>query len=398
MATWFLSTRQPASSTHRVSTFELLFDLVFVFAFTQVTEFMATSHTAIGVLQAMVMLGFLWWSWSSYGWLTNQSSVDDGVLRIGMIVAMCAIFVLALAIPTAFSRPAGSLNAGLVIGIAYFVVRLVHFALYLLASGSDRDLRRQVIKTSVSMWVSVTLIVIGALLGPSAQTWFWLAAMVADIGLTYLTSRGGNWRIHSASHWAERHALVVILALGESVVAIGEGAAKSDLTLAVLGGAALALLLTTGLWWLYFDAISRAAEEKLEAASGSARSALATDGYTYLHLVLIAGIVVSALWVEEVMTRADSSSALGLFGGCALFGGTALYLIGHAAFWKRVGGYWKTWRLAGAAVLLALIPVSVVVMPLACLAIVVVVTAVVVTVESILFAQQRAEIHAREAA
>jgi low temperature requirement protein LtrA len=100
MATWFLAARQPASSTHRVSTFELLFDLVFVFAFTQVTEFMAVSHDAVGVLEAMIMRGLLWWSWSSYGWLTNQSSVDDGVLRVGMIVAMCAIFVLALAIPS----------------------------------------------------------------------------------------------------------------------------------------------------------------------------------------------------------------------------------------------------------------------------------------------------------
>ncbi|HMH57658.1 MAG TPA: low temperature requirement protein A [Galbitalea sp.] len=398
MATWFLSSPAPASATHRVSTFELLFDLVFVFAFTQVTEFMASSHTAIGVLQAMIMLGFLWWSWSSYGWLTNQSSVDDGVLRIGMIVGMCAIFVLALGIPTAFSRTADSLDAGLIIGVAYFVVRLVHFALYLVASGSDRDLRIQVLKTSISMWVSVPLILIGAVLGAPAQTWFWLGAMIADIALTYVTSRGGNWRIHSASHWAERHGLVIILALGESVVAIGSGAANSKLSIAVLAGAVLALLLTVCLWWLYFDAISRAAEEKLESETDRARSALATDAYTYLHLLLIAGIVISALGVETVMATAGNSSALGLFGGCALFGGTSLYLFGHAAFWKRVGGYWKVWRLAGATVLLALVPVCLVVPPLACLGIVVVVTAIVVTAESILFSQQRAELHAREEA
>ncbi|HEX4399928.1 MAG TPA: low temperature requirement protein A [Galbitalea sp.] len=398
MATWFLSAREPASPTHRVSTFELLFDLVFVFAFTQVTEFMATSHSATGVLEAMIMLGFLWWSWSSYGWLTNQSSVDDGVLRVGMIVGMCAIFVLALAIPAAFSRPVGSLNAALVIGIAYFVVRVVHFGLYLLASGSDRDLRIQVLRTSISMWVGVALILTGAILGPPAQLWFWLAAMIADIGLTYATSRGGNWRVHSASHWAERHGLVVILALGESVVAIGSGAAHSPLSLAVVIGAILALLLTTGLWWLYFDAASRAAEEKLESETGRDRSALATDAYTYLHLLLIAGIVISALGVEEIMARAGSSSPLGLFGGCALFGGTSLYLFGHAAFWKRVGDSWKVWRLAGATTLLALVPLSLITPPLAALGVVVAVTAIVVTIESALFAQERAEFRAREPA
>jgi low temperature requirement protein LtrA len=377
---------------------ELLFDLVFVFAFTQVTEFMATAHSATGVLQAMIMLGFLWWSWSSYGWLTNQSSAEDGVLRVGMIVAMCAVFVLALGIPTAFSRTPGVLNAGLVIGIAYFIVRLVHLGLYLVAAGTDRDLRRQVIKTSVSMWVAVPLILVGAILGTPAQTWFWLGAMIADIAFTYLTSRGGNWRIHSPSHWAERHGLVIILALGESVVAIGSGAAKSGLTLAVVGGAVLALLLTTGLWWLYFDAISQAAEKKLESETERARSALATDAYTYLHLLLIAGIVISALGVEEVMASAGSSTPLGLFGGCALFGGTSLYLFGHAAFWKRVGGSWKVWRLAGATALLAIVPVSLVVPPLASLGIAVVVVVVVVTIESVLFAQQRAELRAHETA
>jgi low temperature requirement protein LtrA len=377
---------------------ELLFDLVFVFAFTQVTEFMATAHSATGVLQAMIMLGFLWWSWSSYGWLTNQSSAEDGVLRVGMIVAMCAVFVLALGIPTAFSRTPGVLNAGLVIGISYFIVRLVHLGLYLVAAGRDRDLRRQVIKTSVSMWVAVPLILVGAILGTPAQTWFWLGAMIADIAFTYLTSRGGNWRIHSPSHWAERHGLVIILALGESVVAIGSGAAKSGLTLAVVGGAVLALLLTTGLWWLYFDAISQAAEKKLESETERARSALATDAYTYLHLLLIAGIVISALGVEEVMASAGSSSPLGLFGGCALFGGTSLYLFGHAAFWKRVGGSWKVWRLAGATALLAIVPVSLIVPPLASLGIAVVVVVVVVTIESVLFAQQRAELRAHETA
>jgi low temperature requirement protein LtrA len=391
MANWFLASRQPASSTHRVSTFELLFDLVFVFAFTQVTEFMAVSHHAVGVLEAMIMLGFLWWSWSSYGWLTNQSSVDDGVLRIGMIVAMCAIFVLALAIPSAFTRTEHALNAGIVIGVAYFVVRLVHFGLYLVAAGADRDLRRQVIRTSVSMWVAVSLILVGAILGQPAQLWFWLAAIVSDIVLTYVTSRGGDWRLYSATHWAERHGLVVILALGESVVAIGEGAANSVLSASIVIGAILALLLTTGLWWLYFDFISSAAEQKLSKEEGRERATLGVDGYTYLHLLLIAGIVISALGVEEVLRAVGRSNSFGPFGACALFGGTSLYLAGHAAFWRRVGGTWKYWRLGAATVLIAVIPLAAWLPPLPALGLVVTVIVLLVALESVPFAKRRAE-------
>jgi low temperature requirement protein LtrA len=393
MATWLSPLRRPTSQSQRVSTFELLFDLVFVFAFTQVTEFMAASHSAVGVLQAMIILGMLWWLWSSYGWLTNQSSVDDGVLRVGMLVAMCGIFVFALAIPTAFERGAG-ISSALVLGIAYFVVRLVHVGLYLLAAVDDRALRRQVLRSSVSGVVSVVLIVVGVLADPRAQTWLWLAAILADIALTYITSHDGDWRIHSAAQWAERHGLVIILALGESVVAIGAGAAGSRLTLAIIGGAVLALLLTSGLWWLYFDVISDAAQQQMSGADDRKRVALATDAYTFVHLLLISGIVISALGVEEVMRSVGSSKPLGLFGACALFGGTALYLFGHALFWRRVGGTWKVWRLAGATVLVALVPLGLVTAPLGSLGVVVGITALVVIVETIRFRGQRAEIHA----
>jgi low temperature requirement protein LtrA len=393
MATWFAPLRRPVSQSQRVSTFELLFDLVFVFAFTQITDFMANSHSAIGVLQAMIMLGMLWWLWSSYGWLTNQTSVDDGVLRVGMLLAMVGVFVFALAIPSAFERGQG-LSAGLVIGIAYFVVRLVHVGLYIVAAGDDRALRRQVLRSSVSGGVSVVLIFGGVLAPATVQTWLWLAAILADIVLTYVTSHDGDWRIHSAAHWGERHGLVIILALGESVVAIGSGAAGLTLTLATIGGAVLALLLTSGLWWLYFDVISDAAQKELSAAHDRNRVALATDAYTFVHLLLISGIVISALGVDEVMRSVGSAKPLGIFGACALFGGTALYLFGHALFWRRVGGTWKIWRLAGATVLVIFVPLGLVAAPLVALGFAVATTAIVVAVESIQFSRQRAEIHA----
>ena len=266
--------------------------------------------------------------------------------------------------------------------------------LYLVAAGEDRALRRQVLRSSTSGWASVVLIVAGVFAAPQLQTWLWLAAILADIALTYATSHGGDWRIHSSAHWAERHGLVIILALGESVVAIGAGAAGLTLTAAILGGAVLALLLTSGLWWLYFDAVSDAAQQRMSGADERGRVAIATDAYTFVHLLLISGIVISTLGVEEVMHSADSPKPLGLFAACALFGGTALYLFGHALFWRRVGGTWKVWRLVGATLLVALVPLGLVTAPLASLGIVTAVTAVVVVVESVRFRAQRADIHA----
>ena len=374
---------------HRVTTFELLFDLVFVFAFTQVTELMSHTHSAIGVLEGMVILGILWWGWSSYAWLANQTHVDEGIVRLGMSAAMAAMFVLALAIPGTFERADDGLPAATVLVVAYFIVRAIHVGLYLLAAGDDRALGRQVLVTATGLVVSIGLLLAGALLGGTAQLWFWVAGLAADIVLTYVTSNGGNWRLPSPAHWAERHGLVVMLALGESIVAIGVGAGHGPIVVPLIAAALLAVLLTISLWWLYFDVTAIAAERELTAREGAGRVALATDAYTYIHLPLIAGILISALGVEQAVTHLMDHGRLDLFSACALFGGTALYLAAHAAFWRRVGGTWKVFRLAGGTLLLALIPVSVLLPPLLDLGLVAVIVAAVATIETLRYSDRR---------
>jgi low temperature requirement protein LtrA len=391
----FLPRLKTSREGDRVTTFELLFDLVFVFAFTQVTEFMAVSHSGIGVLQAMIILGFLWWSWASYSWLANQTHVDEGIVRIGMSVAMVAVFVLALAIPESFDDHPGGLEApwpAVLVGIAYLVIRLVHGSLYLVAAGEDGALARQVLRTGITMVLGIGLLFAGALIGGPAQTWLWLGAIAADSILTYVTSSGGDWRINSAAHWAERHGLIVILALGESIVAIGTGAAHEALSVAILVGAVLGVILALLLWWLYFDITAIAAERVLSRAQGVQRTQLASDAYTYIHLVLIAGIVISALGVEQVLGNAATAHPLGLFGAAALFGGTSLYLAAHAAFWRRVGGGIKVWRLAGGVLLLALVPVGALAQPLVALGIVVAVVLAVVVLETRRYSGIRAQL------
>ncbi len=364
-----------SSETHRVTTFELLFDLVFVFAFTQVTTFMSHSHTAIGVLQAMIILGILWWSWNSYAWLANQTHVNEGIVRIGMCVAIVAMFVVALVIPEAFEDLEGGLSGPIVLVAAYFLVRLIHGLLYVVAAGDDAGLRKQVVRSSVAMFSGTALLLVGAIVGGPWQTWLWLAGIALDILLTYTTSTGGEWRIHSPVHFSERYGLIVMLALGESIVATGVGAAQEPVSVPILVGCALAVILTLSLWWVYFDGADSAGEHYLAKAQGVQRANLGTDAYTYLHFLLIGGVIISALGVETVITHVTGDEPLGLFGAAALFGGTALYLAGHAFFWRRISGKWAPWRLVGGVLLLALIPIGAGLLPLVALALAVVVAA-----------------------
>ncbi|WP_210480758.1 low temperature requirement protein A [Naasia sp. SYSU D00948] len=383
-----------SDESHRVTTFELFFDLVFVFAFTQVTHYMSDSHSALGVLQAMIILGILWWSWVSYSWLANQTFVDEGMVRVGMSVAMAAMFLVALVIPEAFEDFPGGLHAPLVFAVSYLVVRLAHLLLYLGAAADDRPLRDQVLRTFVAMFLGTGFVLAGAIVGGPAQTWLWLLGLTLDVAYTYLTGHGGNWRVHSAAHWAERFGLIVILALGESIVAIGVGVAQEPITTEIVIGSLLAIALSVALWWLYFDVVAIAAEHELARRKGADRANLAIDGYTYLHFLIIAGVVLSALGVEQAMHHVNDSDPLGLFAGVALFGGTSLYLAGHAAFWWRAGGRLKTWRLGAAALLIAVIPLGAAVPALASLAIAVAITGAVAAIETLAYAQGRAEIRA----
>jgi low temperature requirement protein LtrA len=346
-----------SDEAHRVTTFELFFDLVYVFAFTQVSRLMAEHHSALGVLQGLVVLALLWWTWCSYSWLANQSPADQGVLRVGMSVAMATVFVATLAVPEAFEDLPGGLFGPLVLVVAYGIVRVVHTLLYLVAAGGDAALRRQVLRTqAVAMLPALALLVVGALVGSPAQTWIWLGAVVWDVTFTYITSRGGDWRLQSPAHWAERYGLVVILALGESIVAIGVGASHVPVSVPVIAGAVLAIALALDLWWVYFLRSAPLAEGSLERLQGTARAGYATVAYTYLHFVLIAGVVLAALGVEVAMAHIDTSEAFGWFGASALAGGVAAYLVGTAVLVRSAGRTWPLWRLVGAAGTLALMP------------------------------------------
>lgn len=358
---------RPTSEDHTVTTFELFFDLVYVFAVTQITGYMAHEHSANGVLQGLLLLALLWWTWAAYTWLGNQARADEGVLRAAMVVAMAAMFVVALTIPEAWHDAPGGLDGPVVLVCAYLLVRVVHLTTYALAAAGDAGLRHQLAVTWVPMLAGAALLLTGALLGGWLQTLMFACALLVDWGGTYLTSRHGSWRLHSAAHWTERYGLFIILAIGESVVAVGVGAAQQPISGPLLLVSVLGVAAAVCLWWLYFDLVSLAAEHRILEEQGPARVRLAIDAYTYGHFPIVAGVVVAALGVEGVMQHANESEPLGGFYAVALFGGFALYLGGHLLFKQRLHGALSRPRLVTLALLLIVLPAAAVLPPLAAL-------------------------------
>jgi len=381
----------------RATTLELLFDLVYAFAFTQVTALMVEGETGIGVIHGLVILGLLWGPWSSFAWLSNQAHADRGVVRVGVITATVIMFAASLAVPAAYRAPNDPVFGALLFAVCYLLVQIVHTVVYLLAAGTDAALRRQIVLTELSaMFPAAALLVIGALVGAPFQVWIWLVAFVLQWLMIYLTSNGGNWRVNSVAHFAERHGLVVLLALGESVVAIGTGAARLVLDASVLVGAVFAIGIGIGMWWSYFPHLAPNTERLVTRKLGVERSGMATETYTYLHFTLIAGIVIAALGIETTMAEVADAAASGWFPAIALGGGVSLYLAGTGLVWRRVSGEWAVLRFAAATLALVLIPALAFVPALLALALVLLVVLALAVAEQLL--GPRAKLPARPGA
>jgi low temperature requirement protein LtrA len=333
----------------RVTPLELFFDLVFVLALTQCTALMVDNPTWEGLAQGLVVLALLWWTWTGYAWLTSVIDPEEGAVRIALLAAMAALLIAALAVPDAFGERA------LEFALAYGVVRAAHIALFVLASRDDPLLRHSVAGLAASTGAGVSLLLGGGLLGGTWQAVLWALALLIDMGGPYLF-RAEGWKLAPA-HFAERHGLVVIIALGESIVALGVGA-DLGLTLGVTATAVLGIVLVFELWWLYFDVVAIANVWRLvRAPAGREQNELARDVYSYLHFLLVAGIVLGALGLHEVLAHAyEHLKAVPAF---ALLGGVAIYLLGHVAVRLRGAHTLNRQRLALALVLVALVPAAV---------------------------------------
>jgi low temperature requirement protein LtrA len=393
---------EPTSSDQTVTPLELFFDLVYVFAITQVTALMAHELGSRGALRGLVVLALLWWAWCSYAWLGNQARADEGLVRTGMIVATAALLLVALAIPEAWAgHGEHHLNAALLLALALGIVRMGHLTVYWIAATGDSGLRRQLVRTAVPVIAAIALLVAGALIGAAWQTGLWLLALAVDYSGIYLS--GTDWRLPAPGHFAERHGLIVLIALGESLVAIGVGINDQPLTVPLVGMALLGLAISVALWWAYFDVVASVAERVLHRETGIDRIKLARDSYTYLHFPMVAGIVFLALGLKKVAEYvADTShhqlsDALPPTARWALFGGIAAYLVAHLAFRYRNTGSVNPAR-AVAAVLLVVVGVVGYALPaLAQLGIAAALTVAMITYEVIRYADARIAIRHRTA-
>ena len=252
-----------------VTPLELFFDLVFVFGLTQVTSLMSDDPTWSGLGRGLLVLAAIWWAWTGYAWLTNTLEPEESAVRAAMVAAMAALLVVALAVPGAFGED------GVLFAVAYLVVRLLFLLLYALAGKRDPDLLGAVARIAPASLLAPAILIVAGFLDGDARVVLWIAALAVDYGGA-LIGRGAGWRV-SPAHFAERYGLIVIIALGESIVAIGVGVTGVTLTVGVVTAATLAVVSLAALWWAYFDVYAVMGECELRAVSGAARVRFARD-------------------------------------------------------------------------------------------------------------------------
>jgi low temperature requirement protein LtrA len=343
-----VSTGDSSELEQRTTPLELFFDLVFVFAITQVTGFIAAHPTWTRLVEALAILAVLWWAWVAYAWLGNTAASDEGAMRVVLLTAMGPLLVLSLAVPGAFGHDS------LIFGVAYLAVRALHLIGYAVVARNDPALRGLVTRLATTMLPAASLLVLAGFLDGAPRALCWIAALIVDYGGLALRGVEG-WRVQPA-HFAERHGLIIIIALGESIVSLGVGAGGLGLSASVIVAALLGVVVAGTLWWAYFDVVALAGEQQMRRAAPADQSRIARDSYTYLHFPMVTGIVLFALGVKESLIA--ESHRLSSVAAVALCGGVALYLLALSGFKRRNYGSFNYPRLVAAALLAALVPVA----------------------------------------
>ena len=330
----------------RTEFIELFFDLVFVFAFTQVTALLLEDTSVAGFGRAALVFALIWWAWSAYAWLTDAIDIENVLTRLFIFGAMLAAFFMALALPNAYGDEAGWFVA------AYFVVRVLQVALYLWGVRHDPVQLTAVSRLAPWFLIAPTIAVFGGLVDDPTRTALWVASLAIDVVGALFTGRSASGFQVAASHFAERFGLIVIIALGESIIAIGlgaEGLAEDRVyafaVAASFAGAAAA-------WWAYFDFVQIAAEHALGRTGEETRGPLARDVYTFFHYPIVLGIIFLA--VASKKTLAAPTEPLSDGGRAALGLGVALFLLGFVLIRIRVIRHFA-WERIGAAVAVLLL-------------------------------------------
>jgi low temperature requirement protein LtrA len=326
-------------SERRTSPVELLWDLVFVFSVTQVTTLIARDLSWAGFGHGLIVLALVWWAWSAFVWAANAEEEQSRTLRVILLLGMLLVFVAGLALPSAFSGKAT------LFAVCYAAVRFLHLGMYAHAARQGHASWSAISSFAFTVVIGMALIVVGSFLSERLQVVTWTLALLIDYaGPAWLTrERLRGLQQVAIAHFAERYGLFVIICLGESIVAIGLSADTHRIDARLVTAVALGLATTVGLWWTYFDRFAGIAEERLRGHEDVVLAA--ADSYSYLHLVIVGGIIVFAVGMKVAIH--DVSSDLPDAARLALCGGLALYFAGNAAFRLRLVGAVATAQLAG---------------------------------------------------
>jgi low temperature requirement protein LtrA len=347
-----VETQEALEDQHRTTPVELLWDLVFVFAITQVSSLLSRDLSWAGFGRSMLVLALVWWAWSAFVWAANAQTQTSSTMRACLLLSTVLIFITGLALPNAYG------SEGTLFAATYALVRLLHLALYADASRQGHASWKAIAGFAVTVLIGMALLLVGSFLAGGVRVALWAVALAIDYaGPAWLTRERlrGLQRV-AVAHFAERYGLFVIICLGESIVAIGVAGnvSRGHLGAELITSVTLTLAITIAMWWTYFDRFAATAEERLRRHADPVLAA--ADGYSYLHLVIVAGIITFAVGVrvlvEHVARPMEAAPRL------ALCGGVALYLIGHVGFRRRLAGTLEREKVAVAAALLGVFAIA----------------------------------------
>ncbi len=318
------------SDPQSVTFVELFFDLVFVFAITQLTALTAHDLTPDGVLRSILLGWLIWWAWTQFTWTLNPADTTHPGVRVVTLVATGVALVMAASVTRAFAEDA------LWFAVPYVLVRALGLALQV---GVDRE-RADASHTVVIAWsalstIGLALVLIGAVVDPSLRPLFWLLAIVADVIAAAWAGRGASWDLNP-SHLAERHALFVIIAIGESLIVAGTAVASDERTVALASAAVVTILVASLLWWTYFGWLKEALEHRYAAAPPERLGPLARDAFSLAHFPLIGGIVGFAVAIEEIAAHPDEPASAAVLASLGI--GVSLFVAFSALSYRLLGG------------------------------------------------------------